>query len=186
MNDTLWSESLTATSDIDRRESRAIRRAALITIGLLVLAILATQLGLTRPGIVHAGSGGAEGSSSQGAASVTVDVTNRGIARETLASVALEHPGLVITSARLQPGTLGAFEDGQLVLEVTVDCSAPARDGSWDAEEDGLTAFDDMALMEAESPLVIHTVRPWGTATKSDPAMGSLVLDLAAIACYDD
>ena len=182
MNDALWSETRTATTTVDRRETRAIRRAAIALGTVLVLALLAIQLGVIRPGIVHDGSGGAEGAA--GTASVSIDITNRGIVTETLSGVSLDYPGLSITSARLEPARVGAFEDGRLVLDVTVDCSAPAHvDGV--ADEQGQTAFDDMVVLEADAPMVIRTERPWGTVTRSDSAMGSTVVGMAAIACYE-
>lgn len=157
MNDTLWTESLRSTSDVDRRESRAIRLTSLAVAGLLIVAILVTYLGLLRPSLAFQGSSTATWPEGADPLTVHLDVRNRGLVAESVLDLEIDYPGVEVVAARLEPSPLPAFATGQLVVDLAFDCAARTPQGE--------PAWSEDALADTGATTRIATSRPWGRAS---------------------
>jgi hypothetical protein len=162
MDTTVWERAVADSADVDRRESRLIVRAVLAAALVLALLVGAGQVGLTRPALTFTGTTITAFDAQPGRATVHLDVRNRGIFAERLTGLEAEYPGLTVLGARLHPETLGAFEQGQLTIDVHVDCETKLASGApaWDQGE----ALDDEIAVE------VSTARPWGSV--SDTSLG--------------
>lgn len=151
MDTTVWDRATALSAETDRRESRVVLRAALVTGMLLVLIIGANQLGLTRPAIAFTGTTVTAVDAEPGQASIYLDVRNRGILTERLDAVEIDYPGLTVRNARFIPQTLGAFECGpQGYVAVDHLCSVSGHLRSVPEEEGLAGRFDDLRCHRRE------------------------------------
>jgi len=178
MDTTSWDRAIAKNAPVDRRESRAVRRIALVFGVFFVLVSAANQLGVTRPALSFTGESAGSADSDRGWASVHPSVANRGLFPERVEQVEIDDPGLTVRSAQLRPDPLPAFGQGQLDVEMSVDCDARHPDGS--------AAWDETAIASGEITIRITTSRPWGTASRTysgaEPAW--TVLQTAGLACH--
>ncbi|KAB7744453.1 hypothetical protein GA707_07445 [Nostocoides sp. F2B08] len=154
MDTTVWEHATASSAQTDRRESRVVLRAAIVAGMVLVLIIGANQLGLTRPAIASTGTTVTAVDAEPSKASIYLDVRNRGILTERLDAIEIDYPGLTIRDARFIPQTLGAFDTGQVAIDVTIDCAARLPGGE--------PAWAQTATQTQEPAIRLATTRPWG------------------------
>lgn len=157
MDTTVWDRATARSADVDRRESRIVLQAAIVVGVLLILIVGANQLGLARPAVAFTGTTVTAVDAEPGEASVYLDVRNRGVFAERVDGIEIDYPGLTVRSARFVPETLGAFEGGQLAIDVRIDCDAPLAGGA--------PAWDEGAALSEQPPVQITTERRWGTVS---------------------
>ncbi|MDO5502845.1 MAG: hypothetical protein Q4G67_06685 [Actinomycetia bacterium] len=181
MDDSTWGTALTQTRETDRSETRIVTRTAL-AVGALAVLFLAPVVGLSSSGL---SSNSAEGRADPVArtATVSLDVTNRGLFTERDPRVEIDYPGLTVTGARFEPESVRLGSQGQLVIDLEVDCSAPNPPDS--PVQGPEHAWDDEVALGADPTLTVTTARPWGRAT-ARVGQGSFLTSTAAMACTPD
>ena len=175
MDTALWGRALAETEPIDRREKRAITRAVVIVIVLVLLATTLYWARLTRSGLhVDGGGGGAQIGATH--VEVELNVTNHGLFTEHDTQVTVGEPGLRVISVRQRPEVLRAGESGILAVNLEVDCQTLPLDE---------LRFDDGAIggRRTPEPAVISTNRFWGRASSASEYAGYILITVAATAC---
>lgn len=163
MDTTVWERATAHSAEVDRRESRLVRRVALAAGALLVLLIAGNQLGVTRPVLAFTGSSAGAMTPDTQEATISLDVRNRGLFPERITGLSFDHPGLTIDSAQLRPEPLGSFQEGILDITMTVDCAARI---------DGVPVWGSEPTPAGDIPVRITTQRPWGPVSKEYDSSG--------------
>lgn len=151
-----------AAEPVAKRETRAIAWTAAVLLVLALLAVVAWQTHILRPGL-DLGSG-AEASADGSRVTIRAEVRNAGWLDEQLAGFTANAPWVEVVSAHMEPEVIPPGSSGTLVVELDVTCG-----GSFTVPSPGAT---------------LSTLRPWGEVSAPvDDSWGLFTTQPIEFAC---
>ena len=164
LNDT-WASARPTVDAVDRRERKLILVVVLIVGALAVAAVFAWFLGILQPQLDSPGGGM---DASNGKATLTVEVTNRGVLSERVVGIDEDLPWVTVDAVRTVPEPIPGRSAGQLIIDVSVACDAVPE------------SFSD-------SSFAVLSERPWGPVrTDATMLLSTMMEESAALACYQE